>query len=276
MNGGASRRPPRASGHHGSHMRQFPLARQSGDVLSRWTTVVPFFLPMAPMLSCRYRRKRGFRPFRPFRTAVNFVAASDGRAMAAVSANSASVMPVSTSSAGRPLPGFCNSRNFRKRYANGRCVGVPVLGGRTARARTVATGISLAPHRGPEIDVGRGRVQCWRAMALREIAEASEHDADPVEGSAYIRHNIAWLRQGQDVRDGCTSGAQDSFFTPRRGRARVHAVHAIGTRTSTKSADDTIASIVAGHALHVRELHVARPRSTGRHRAVAADRFTTR
>jgi hypothetical protein len=34
-------------------------------------------------------------------------------------------------------------------------------------------------------------------MALREIIEASEHDADPVQwDSADIRHNIAQERQG--------------------------------------------------------------------------------
>jgi hypothetical protein len=55
------------------------------------------------------------------------------------------------------------------------------VGRKIARARIVATRNSFAPHRGPEIDVRRGRVQCHRAMALREIIEASEHDADPVE-----------------------------------------------------------------------------------------------
>ena len=100
--------------------------------------------------------------------------------MAGVSAVSASVMPISRPSAGRPLPGSCNSRNFRKRYANGRWLGVAGVGRKIARAWIVATGNSFAPHRGPEIDVRRGRVQCHRAMALREIIEASEHDADPV------------------------------------------------------------------------------------------------
>jgi hypothetical protein len=52
-------------------------------------------------------------------------------------------------------------------------------------------------------------------MALREIIEASEHDADPVwVGSADIRHNIAQERQGKDGHDGCTSGAQDNFCAP--------------------------------------------------------------
>ena len=122
----------------------------------------------------------GFRPFRPFRPALAPVAVSGGRAMAGVSAIFASVMPVSRPSAGRPLPGSCSSRNFRKRYANGRWLGMAGVGRKIARARIVATGNSFAPHRGPEIDVRRGRVY-QRAMALREIIEASEHDADPVE-----------------------------------------------------------------------------------------------
>jgi hypothetical protein len=126
-------------------------------------------------------RKMGFRPFRPFRTTPVSVSMPRGRAMAGVSAISASVMPISRPSAGRPLPGSCNSRNFRKRYANGRRLGVASAGRRIARARIVATGNSFVPHRGPEIDVRRGRVQCHRAMALREIVEASEHDADPVQ-----------------------------------------------------------------------------------------------
>ena len=134
------------------------------------------------ILPYRYRaRKMGFRPFRPFRPALAPVAVSGGRAMAGVSAVSASVMPISRPSAGRPLPGSRNSRNFRKRYANGRWLGVAGVGRRIARARIVATGNSFAPHGGPEIDVRRGRGQCHRAMALREIIEASEHDADPVQ-----------------------------------------------------------------------------------------------
>jgi hypothetical protein len=48
----------------------------------------------------------------------------------------------------------------------------------------VATANSFAPHRGPEIEVRRGRMQYHRAMALREIIEASGHDADPVLGGA--------------------------------------------------------------------------------------------
>src|SRR5580704_1802480 len=121
----------------------------------------------------------GFRPFRPFRPALDSVAVSDGRAVAGVSAVSASVMPVTRPGSGRPLPGSGNSRNFRKRYANGRWLGVAGVGRKIARARIVATRNSFAPHRGPEIDVRRGRVSCHRAMALREIIEASEHDADP-------------------------------------------------------------------------------------------------
>jgi hypothetical protein len=117
----------------------------------------------------------GFRPFCP---ALAPVAVSGGRAMAGVSAVSASVMPISRPSAGRPLPGSCSSRNFRKRYANGRWLGVAGVGRKITRARIVAAGNSFAPHRGPEIDVRHGRVLCHRAMALREIIEASEHDAD--------------------------------------------------------------------------------------------------
>ena len=99
--------------------------------------------------------------------------------------------------AGQPLPRFCTSRNFRKRYASGQRLGMAGSGRRIARARIVATGNPFASLRGREIDLRRGRVQCLRAMALREIIEASEHDADPVEvGSADIRHNIAQERQG--------------------------------------------------------------------------------
>jgi hypothetical protein len=119
--------------------------------------------------------------FRPFRTTPVSVEMPGGRTMAGVSAVSASVMPIARPRAGRPLPGSCNSRNFRKRYANGQWLGVAGVGRKIARARIVATGNSFAPHRGQEIDVRRGRVQCHRAMALREIVEASEHDADPVE-----------------------------------------------------------------------------------------------
>ena len=238
MTRGASRHPPRISGHHSAHI--FPLACQTAAELSSWTTVVPFFLPVAPpgILSYRYRaRKMVFRPFRPFRTALNSVAVSGRRAMAGLCAISASVMPISRLGAGRPLlPGICNSRNFRKRYANGQWLGMAGAGRRIARARNIATAHASPSHRGPEIDVRRGRAQCHRAMALREIIEASEHDAGPARwGSADIRHNIAQERQGQDVRAGCSSGTQDSFCTPRRGRARVHAVHAIATTTSIKS-----------------------------------------
>jgi hypothetical protein len=121
----------------------------------------------------------GFRPFRP---ALESLAVTGGRAMAGVSAVSASVMPISRPSAGRlPLAGSGNSRNFRKRYANGRWLGVAGVGQKIARARIVANGNSFAPHGGSEIDVRRGRVLCHRAMALREIIEASEHDADPVQ-----------------------------------------------------------------------------------------------
>ena len=135
------------------------------------------------ILSYRYRTRRmGFRPFRPFRTALNSVAVSDGRPMAGVSAISASVMPIGRPSAGRPLPGSCNSRNFRKRYANGWWLGVAGVGRKIARARIVVTRNSLPPHGGSEIHVRRGHVQRHRAVALREIVDASEHDADPVEG----------------------------------------------------------------------------------------------
>ena len=81
----------------------------------------------------------------------------------------------------RGLAGSCNSRNFRKRCANRRWLGVAGVGRSIARARIVATGNSFAPHRDPEIDLKRGRVQCHRAMALREIIQASEHDGDPVQ-----------------------------------------------------------------------------------------------
>jgi hypothetical protein len=52
-------------------------------------------------------------------------------------------------------------------------------------------------------------------MALREIIEASDHDADPVQvGSADIRHNIAQERQEKDWHNACTSGAQDNSCAP--------------------------------------------------------------
>ena len=58
-------------------------------------------------------------------------------------------------------------------------------------------------------------------MALREIIEASEHDADPVRvGSADIRHNIAQERQGKDGHDACTSGAQDNSCVPAWSREK--------------------------------------------------------
>ena len=157
--------------------------------------------PLAKRAKPRLRDLRAgvsqWRPQEYFRTAIGSEWVSDlsalsalpsilsryraGRPMAGVSAVSASVMPISRPGAGRPLPGSCNSRNFRKRYANGQRLGMAGSGRRIAQARIVATGNSFAPHRGPEIDLRRGRLQCLRAMALREIIEASEHDAGPVE-----------------------------------------------------------------------------------------------
>jgi hypothetical protein len=130
-------------------------------------------------LSYRYRRKMGFRPFR---TTPVSVAMPGGRTTAGVSVVSACVMPIARPSVGRPLPGFCNSRNFRnfrKRYANARWLGMAGGGLRTARTRIAAAAHSSPPH--PEIEVRRGRVQCHRSMALREIIEASEHAAGPVQ-----------------------------------------------------------------------------------------------
>ena len=120
--------------------------------------------------------------FRPFRPALDSVAVSGRRAMAGLCAISASVTPISRLGAGRPLlPGICNSRNFRKRYANRRWLGVAGGGRRIARARIVATAHASPSHRGPEIDVRRGRASCHPAMALWEIIGASEHAADPVQ-----------------------------------------------------------------------------------------------
>ena len=119
--------------------------------------------------------------FRPFRTTPVSVAMPDGRAMAALCAISASGMPISRPSADRPLRGSCISRNFRKRYANGQWLGVAGAGRRIAQARIVATAHSSPSHKGPEIDVRRGRASCHPAMALREIIGASEHAADPVQ-----------------------------------------------------------------------------------------------
>jgi hypothetical protein len=91
------------------------LARGTADALSSGAMVVPLFLPGAlpGMLSYHYRaRKMGFGPFRP---ALDSVAVSHRRAMAGLCAISASVMQIARPNALRPLPGFCSSRNFRKR-----------------------------------------------------------------------------------------------------------------------------------------------------------------
>ena len=105
--------------------------------------------------------------FRPFRTTPVSVAMPGGRAMAALCAISASGMPISRPSADRPLQGSCISRNFRKRYASGQA--------RQARGGELrehgSSGLRILPHRGPEIDVRRGRALCHPAMALREIIE---------------------------------------------------------------------------------------------------------
>jgi hypothetical protein len=53
-------------------------------------------------------------------------------------------------------------------------------------------------------------------MALREIIEASEHDADPVQ-VGFGRHtpqHCSGTSRKKDVRDGCTSSAQDNSFVP--------------------------------------------------------------
>ena len=123
--------------------------------------------------------------FRRFRTTLISLAVSGGQTKAGVSAISASDMPIARRSVGRPLPGFCDSRNLRKRDANARWIGVAGPGERIAQARIGANRNSFAPPIGPEIGVRRARAQSYRAMALREITEASEHGADPVEG---LRH----------------------------------------------------------------------------------------
>ena len=121
--------------------------------------------------------------------------------MAGVSAVSASATPILRPGGGRPLPGTCNFRNFRKRYANGRRLGVAGVGRKIARARILATGSFFAPQSGPEIDGRRGRVQCHRAMVLREMIEASEHDADPVQVGLgrHTPQHCARLSSGQAI-----------------------------------------------------------------------------
>ena len=64
-------------------------------------------------------------------------------------------------------------RNFRMRYVNGRW-----------------------------LSGSRGRVQCHRAMALREIIEASEHDADPVR-----------VRLGRHTPQHCSGTSRDKMGT---------------------------------------------------------------
>ena len=144
-----------------------------------------------------------------------------------VSAISASDMPISQPDAGRPPPGSCSSRNFRKRYANlaaqrgtaaarilqfpqfpqaicqsrspardGRRQDpvVPAISasdmpmavawrGRRAKENCASTNRGdrkfFAPHGGPEFQARPRAVP--RTMALREIIQACEHDADPVQ-----------------------------------------------------------------------------------------------
>ena len=179
MTRGASPHPPRISGTIAPTYSHWPAKLPPS---CRTERRAPCCLPVAPpgILSCRYRaREMGFRPFR---TTLNSVAMPGGRTMAGLCAISASDMPTSRLGAGRPLlPGICNSRHFRKRYANGQWLGMAGAGRRIARARNIATAHSSPSHRGPEFDVRRGRAQCHRAMALREIIEASEHDADPIQ-----------------------------------------------------------------------------------------------
>jgi hypothetical protein len=103
--------------------------------------------------------------------------------MAGLLRNFRKLRPIARPGAGwPPLPGICSSRNFRKRDANGQWPGVAGVRREIARARIVATGNSFAPHRSREIDVRRGRAQRHPAMALREIIDASEHDAGPLPG----------------------------------------------------------------------------------------------
>ena len=54
-------------------------------------------------------------------------------------------------------------------------------------------------------------------------------------GSADIRHNIAQLRQGKTCEMAALPARKIILSYRHRGRARVHAVHSIGTTTSTKS-----------------------------------------
>ena len=143
-----------------------------------------------------------------------------GRTTAGVSAVCASDLPIGRPSADRSPPRFCNARNSRKRYAP--WLGVAGVGQRIARARIAATGNSFAPYGGPEIDLGRSRAQRYRAMALREITEASAHGADPVEGLGIHRPQHCSVAS-RIRRARC----------PHFGRARVHAVHSIGTTTSS-------------------------------------------
>jgi hypothetical protein len=116
----------------------------------------------------------GFRPFRP---ALDFDAASGGRAMAGLLRNFRKPQArrgPATAAGNLQFPQFPQ--------AIFQWPGVAGVRPEIARARIVATGNSFAPHRSREIDVRRGGAQCHPAMALREIIDASEHDAGPLPG----------------------------------------------------------------------------------------------
>jgi len=158
--------------------------------------------------------------------------------MAGVSAVSASVMPISRPSAGRPLPGSCNSRNFRKRYANGRGLAWQAWDGKLREHGSWRPGILL--HRMEVRKSTSGAAACsvterWRCGRLSR--RASMMPILSKWGSADIRHNIAQERQGKKTCAMAALRARKIILSyRRRGRARVHAVHSIGTTTSTKSA----------------------------------------
>ena len=122
--------------------------------------------------------------------------------MAGGSAVSASAPPILRPGGDRPPPGTWGFPQFPQAICQW-----PVAWrgrrrtGRLPESTIPATGNSFAPHRGPEIDVGRGRVKCHRTMVLRKMIEASEHDADPVQVglSKHTPQHCARLSDGRAI-----------------------------------------------------------------------------